>query len=60
MTDWFRVNVGEDDIEIIHHDPPTPMCDVKHMLEDVVVDTASVERMVKEGKARYCRHCFSE
>ncbi len=59
-SNWFKVNVNEDDLEIIHKNPPTPQCNEKMMLEDIVIDVASVKRMVREGKARYCQHCFKD
>lgn len=58
--DWFRVNVDENDIEVIHHDPPMPQCNYTYMLEDISIDLLSVNRMISEGKARYCHHCFPE
>lgn len=58
MTDeWFRVNVDEHDLEVIHHDPPTPRCDIKHMLDDISIDRPTVDRLISEGKARWCQHC---
>lgn len=58
--DWFRVNVNEEGIDIVHHDPPTPKCDIRNMDEDVSVDLRTVAKMIEEGTARYCRHCFPE
>lgn len=60
MTEWFRVNVDENEVEVVHNDPPTPKCDVKHMLEDVSINLASVERLIADGQARWCKHCFPE
>jgi len=60
MKEWFRVNVDENEIEVIHGEPPTKRCDTAHMLEDITIDSDSVKRLVEEGKARYCEHCLKE
>jgi hypothetical protein len=57
-ANWYKVNVNEDDLEVIHRNPPLPQCNEQMMLEDITIDVASVKRMVREGKARYCQHCF--
>ena len=57
---WYKVNVDENDLEVIHRNPPLPQCNEKMMVGDIVIDTASVKRMVREGKARYCMHCYPD
>jgi hypothetical protein len=55
---WYHLNVNEGRPEVIHRNPPTPQCNEKMMEEDIIADVATIKRMVREGKARYCQHCW--
>jgi hypothetical protein len=58
--DWFILNVNEDELEVVHHDPPTAQCDLGHTIDDVRVDKATAAALIDKGQARYCQHCFLE